>query len=190
MPQEGPAEELAPASEQAGAPRSAFSNLFRRDMDRNEQLTTLAAALLALLGGIGLFVSVLVEHHHPKGQEPAWAYLVRFVVFGVALVLAVRRRSRVITSIVAMAGSLFVLGGTILGLPYIGLAGWLLIRNSRAVREERLASGATRPTRERQPRPARVGRAGRRRAEPAPPPVRRSTSSNKRYTPPGGRRSR
>ena len=186
MAQEGPAGELASAPEQPGRRRgAAWSNLFRRDMGRNEQLLSLAGALLAVVGGIGLFVSVLVEHHHPKGQAPAWAYLARFALLAVALVLATRRRSRVITSIVALAGSLFVLGGTVIGLPYIALAGWLLIRNSRAMREERLASGGTRPTRApRQPRQAR----SRKRDQPEPQVVRRTTTPNKRYTPPGGRR--
>lgn len=164
---------------------SVMRGMFKRDMQRNEQLVAFAGSGLALLLGVVSAISIHAEKTHPKGQASPGVVLAATAGMAVLLWLAARHGSRVITSVVAMAGALFALQG-ILGFPYIALAGWLLIRNSRTMREQRAARmGATGGARAGAARPAREPR--RRRAEPeAPTAVKRD--ANKRYTPPQDRR--
>jgi hypothetical protein len=164
---------------------SVMRGMFKRDMQRNEQLVALAGSGLALVLGIVSAISIHMEKTHPKGQAAPGVVLAATAGMAVALWLAARHGSRVITSVVAMAGALFALQG-ILGFPYIALAGWLLIRNSRTMREQRAARlGTAGGARSAPARPSRESR--RSRAEPEPPAaVRRE--ANKRYTPPQARR--
>jgi hypothetical protein len=97
-----------------------------------------------------------------------------------------------------MALFLTAFSGTVLGFPYVGLGGWLLIRNSRAMREQRQAAraqgggsgSAARTTGRgstRAPRETRQSRRARREAEAE---AARRIEANKRYTPPAPRRRR
>lgn len=196
MPEEGqetgarpdepvPARRPATGAEVTEGLRGAFTGMLGRDMERNEQILTLVGALAALLTGIGLMVAVLAEHHHPKGQLPAAAYLGISGGFAILLFLAARRGSRVVSSVVAMLGAMVAMPG-VLRFPYLALAVWLLLRNSRAVREQRTAQqGASGRPAGRQ-RAAGGRRAGRRAQE--EPATGRRPDQSKRYTPPAARR--
>lgn len=161
--------------------RGAFSGMFSRDMERNEKLLALTGALVAVVTGFVLLGAVLAEHHHTKGQLPAAAYLGISGGFGVLLFLAARHGSRVASSVVAMLGGMVAMPG-LLRYPYLALAVWLLLRNSRAMREQR---GPTARQPARKPERARRGTQA-----PAAETASRRPDPSKRYTPPGSRRRR
>lgn len=143
-------------------------------------------SLVAAVAAGGAFVTLYV----PWFDTAAGVIL---ALIGVAMAgllgLAARARHRLFTVIAA-----FLLGfgpwnfAWILGLPFMGLAAWLMFRGSKAAAEE---SARRRAEREEEPprdRPARVRR--RRRAATAPEDRSRPARpvANKRYTPPQRRR--
>lgn len=195
MSEEEPTQPAPPARAEAGSSGSAARGLFRRDMERQEQLISFAAAALAVaLGVVGALTYKAPAHTAHAARTVSPGLLLGLACgFGVALWLAARHGSRVLTALVAMALFLTAFSGTILGFPFVGLGGWLLIKNSRAMREQRQAArgqgagpgrsgGSTRTPRE--PRPSR-----RDRREAAEAEARR-IEANKRYTPPASRRRR
>ena len=196
------ADEDAPTSGAAPARPSAVRGLFKRDMERQEQLLSFAAAglavVLGVVGAVSAHPTTKTVGKHTTTTPAASPALIIGLSCGLAVVLwlVARHGSRVATALVSMALFLTAFAGTILGIPYVVLGGWLLIRNSRTMREERMAaqkqgggsagaggsrSGAgSRPARE--PRPSR-----RARREAAEAEARR-IEANKRYTPPTPRR--
>ena len=166
--------------------------LFKRDMERQEQLLSFAGAVLAVILGLVGGLTAKSQPHTAHATTTVAPGLIIGLSSGLGLLmwLTARHGSRVATALVAMALFLTAFGGTILGIPYVGLGGWLLIRNSRTMREERMAAqkerGATgaRGGTTRQPRPSR-----RARKEAAEAETRR-IDPNKRYTPPAPRRRR
>ena len=127
---------------------ATLRGMFRRDMERNEQLVGFVGSVAAI--ALGLAIALGPRHPTYKGvQHVPWAQVAQPLLskgvvvgvtagFSVALWLASRHGSRVLTAVVSMAGALFALSG-IFGFPFIAYAGWLLIRNSRTMREERAA---------------------------------------------------
>ena len=190
------------AAEPAGSAGPGARGLFRRDMERQEQLLSFAAAALAVvLGVVGALTYKAPAHnaHAAKTVSPD-LLLGLSCGFAVALWLAARHGSRVLTALVAMALFLTAFSGTILGFPYVGLGGWLLIKNSRAMREQRQAAraqgagpgqssggGGGGRASSRPPRETRQARRARRDAEAE---AARRIEANKRYTPPAPRRRR
>ena len=214
MPEEEPNQPDAPAESGSAGSRSAGSGsaaagsgargLFRRDMERQEQLLSFAAALLAIvLGVVGAVTYKAPVHtahnaHAVKTVSPG-LLLGLACGFGVALWLAARHGSRVLTALVAMALFLTAFSGTVLGFPFVGLGGWLLFRNYKATQDQRAAlreqraaaraqrgggggGASTRASRE--PRPTRRARKEAEAAEA------KRIEANKRYTPPAPRRRR
>jgi uncharacterized membrane protein YgcG len=212
--EEEPTQPEAPARA-AGSTASAARGLFRRDMERQEQLMSFAAAALAVvLGVVGALTYKAPAHnaahnaaHAAKTVSPD-LLLGLACGFGVALWLAARHGSRVLTALVAMALFLTAFSGTILGFPFVGLGGWLLIKNSRAVREQRQAArgqgsgsgrsggssrsstGAGAAGGRASTRPPRETRQARRARKDAEAEAARRIEANKRYTPPAPRRRR
>lgn len=204
------ADQDAPGRDSSGRRRAATTSdesvgavmrgMLRRDMERNEQLVGFVAAALAIGLGVAVALAPRNPTYHGVAQVP-WArvaqpmvargvILAATAVFAVVLWVASRHGSRVITAVVAMAGALFALSG-VFGIPYIAYAGWLLIRNSRTMREQRAARMATGTSGSRAvssraaPRES-ASRRRRREEQHTPAPVR--PDANKRYTPPRAQR--
>lgn len=195
----------APASPRPAA--AGARGLFKRDMERQEQLMSFAAAGLAVVLGIVGALSTHTPTHGSKAAHTASPGVILALAcgLGVVLWLTARHGSRVATALVAMALFITAFGGSVLGIPYVVLGGWLLIRNSRSMRDQRQAaqraggSGAGRGARParggaaagggnaRAPRETRQARRVRREAEAAEA---RRIEANKRYTPPAPRRRR
>ena len=198
MSEEEPTQPDTPARGAAGSAGPAARGLFRRDMERQEQLLSFAAAGLAVLLGIVAAVTYKPPAHTAHAAKTVSPDLLLGLAcgFGVALWLAARHGSRVLTALVAMALFLTAFSGTVLGFPFVGLGGWLLIKNSRAMREQRQAargagtaggrSGGSNRTAS-QAREPRQSRRARKEAEAAEA---RRIEANKRYTPPAPRRRR
>ncbi|HET6812024.1 MAG TPA: hypothetical protein VFH50_13550 [Acidimicrobiales bacterium] len=209
MSEEEPTQPEVPARAAAGSTGSAARGLFRRDMERQEQLLSFAAAALAVvLGVVGALTYKAPAHNAHAAKTVSPDLLLGLACgFGVALWLAARHGSRVLTALVAMALFLTAFSGTILGFPFVGLGGWLLIKNSRAMREQRQAArdagagsgrsaasgrstGAGAAGGRGSSRPARETRQARRARKDAEAEAARRIEANKRYTPPAPRRRR
>jgi len=178
-------------------------------MERQEQLLSFAAAGLAVVLGI---VGALTYKAPAAGSHAAKTVSPGLLVglacgFGLALWLAARHGSRVLTALVSMALFLTAFSGTVLGFPFVGLGGWLLIKNSRSVREQRQAAKGQAAASGRgggrgrtggsggssgggSARPQRETRAERRTRQAAEAEAARRIEANKRYTPPAPRRRR
>ncbi|HZT67466.1 MAG TPA: hypothetical protein VFA11_16890 [Acidimicrobiales bacterium] len=182
----------------AGANRGATKGKSPgRLMERNERLATLAAAVLSVAAGVGFLAAFLVGHHrgHTSGTAVA-VYTAGDFVFAGILAWAARAGNRFATGMIAVVGGFLLWGSTAISFPYLALAAWLLVRNSRAMRAQRDAERAAAPARPR-PAPAEKRAGGwfsrrKRSADTGPGGVRRPPPS-KRYTPPrppakGGRK--
>lgn len=175
--------------------KKGFKGMLRRDMVPNEQLAVYGGALIALVIGLSVSIPIFLEHHHAKNQASPGLYLGLTVIIFLAMAAAARYGRRTVAAVVSLLAAFGM--GTVLGFIYIALGAWLMFRNSRAQREQRLAArGATRPGRESSPRerttgrgasaaPSREARGGRsaRRVRATPP----RRAPNKRYTPPADR---
>lgn len=213
MSAEEPTQPETPARAAAGPAGPGARGLFRRDMERQEQLLSFAAAGLAVVLGVVGALTYKAPTHTAHAAHAAKTLSPNLLLglscgFGVALWLAARHGSRVLTALVAMALFLTAFSGSVLGFPYVGLGGWLLIKNSRALREQRQAArgqgagsgrsggsgrssgggaGAGGQGSSRPPRETRQQRRTRRDAEAE---AARRIEANKRYTPPAPRRRR
>jgi uncharacterized membrane protein YgcG len=201
--------ETAPAAPTPAPGGAGARGLFRRDMERQEQLLSFAAAGLAVVLGV---VGALTYKAPAAGSHAARTVSPGLLVglacgFGLGLWLAARHGSRVLTALVSMALFLTAFSGTVLGFPYVGLGGWLLVKNSRSMREQRQAakgqaaasgraggSGGTRGSSGSSGggsgRAQRETRAERRARQTAEAEAARRIEANKRYTPPAPRRRR
>ncbi|HET6794536.1 MAG TPA: hypothetical protein VFH45_08850 [Acidimicrobiales bacterium] len=109
-------------------------------MNDNERKLTYSAAAISVAGGIYFVIAYATGHKmgntttHPSTVA---IYTAGDMVFGLLLALGARRGSRLLAGMVAMVGGVLLWGTTILGFPFIGLGGWLIIQNSRAVRAAR-----------------------------------------------------
>lgn len=143
--------------------------------DREQRYAYLAA-------GLGAAASVAVWAHAFDERAGVALAGIGLAMAGL-LAAAARRRSRLFTGIAAVVLSFGPWASFwLIGLPFLGLAAWLVVR---APRPE--------PRARRQPRPHRPSRRRRRAsaededdASPVPPPARpaRPPAASKRYTPP------
>lgn len=160
-----------------GAPRAAAAPKQIVDgIDKTERALGIAAIVLALFWAIaGYFVD---KHSTVKSVHQGADFgLISNLIFAVIIALGVALRRRALLGFGALFFGLeqtFSYHDAIVGLPFLALGGWLIMRASRKQREIREANGGRGAARTSPPRASRSASAGR----PATP------KASKRYTPP------
>lgn len=190
-----------------------------RTVDPTERRYGIVAAVLSLV--VGLFISFAVQlglypqHTKPTGKPPAcpygyvdqaagkafdcllnthtavdWTRFAFMLILSAAILASVfMRRRSILAATTLLAGMAYGL----LGLPFIALGGWLLVRAWRVQRFGTLnAREAASVARERRGQPRERRERGKAVEPPTSDGPRRPTTASKRYTPPKpqGRRRR
>lgn len=133
-------------------------------------------------------VASLCEHHHLSHPSAWWPQFLEIVIFGLAIIIfaLVRKRAGVVC-----AGLILWLALSTVGLPFLFVGGWLLVRAFRLQKwGDATFSGSNREARERSKanregrvRPSRGSKASKASAVPVTPGPVAPPAPSKRYTP-------
>ena len=166
-------------------------------LDPRERLFSFVGSGVSVLLGVGVYLAETQNHHFrlAKGQLTPQTTLVLGIVFGLLLFVATLFGRRAPIGFVALFAFLaFGATGFILGLPFLALAAWLLVRSYKFQREAaataRAARADARPSTSPSGGPAAVRgksspRTGQSKADARTSPAKGppTPEANKRYTP-------
>ncbi len=157
-------------------------------LDSRERLFSFAGAAASVILGVAVYVAETQNRHFrlAKGQLTPQTTLVLGIVFGVLLFVATLFGRRAPIGFVALFAFLaFGASGFVLGLPFLALAAWLLVRSYKMQREATATARAARS--DRPASPAASTRTAAARDKPAARTARTkgpaAPEANKRYTP-------
>jgi hypothetical protein len=174
--------------------RAAMSQL-----DRTEHKFALIGLVLGTLGGIAASLYIVSQHRVTKTGKTtfadgpdAWLILAAILIFCVVGFIALRKRKRtLVTFSLFLTGFAFTVFIPAVGLLWIALGGWLMLRawrinkygstNAKIVAKEAAASRASGRNRTKR-EPARSGAKSATKST-SSPGERRPPTANKRYTP-------
>ena len=116
-------------------------------LDARERLFSFVGSGVSVLLGVGVYLAETQNHHFrlAKGQLTPQTTLVLGIVFGILLFVATLFGRRAPIGFVALFAFLaFGATGFILGLPFLALAAWLLVRSYKFQREAAASARAAR----------------------------------------------